>query len=151
MKDWKPPLPVDKWYAHIWRSLLRKNSRRRAGMTDRVKEVITEEGEEEFHWRYAILEKKHGGETYYHVCEEYPGMGYTDEETPMGDTPEELQHVLEMMLDDVKGAIAHKNIIVDGAPYDDWRTKELEKGETVPWDDDIGNDPTVRKKVDEDE
>ena len=100
-------------------------------MTDKVKEVITEKGEEEFHWRYAILEKKHGGETYYHVCEEYPGMGYTDEETPMGETPEELQHVLEMMLADVKGAIAHKNIIVDGAPYDDWRAKELDEGEVL--------------------
>lgn len=159
MKDWEPPLPVDKWYAHIWRSLLRKNSRKRAGMTKKVVEIV--EDDDEFNWRYAILEKKHGGETYYHVCEEYPGMGYTDAETPMGDNPEELQHMLEMMLEDVKGAIAHKNIIVDGAPYDNWRIAELEKGETVPWDDvkddlfgdldDIENDPTVRMKVDEDE
>lgn len=120
-----------------------------------------EEAEEEFHWRYAILEKKHGGETYYHVCEEYPGLGYTGAETPMGDTPEELQTVLEMMLEDVKGAIAHKNILVDGAPYDNWRAKELDEGETIPWDDvkddlfddldDIGNDPTLKVKVDEDE
>lgn len=154
MKDWKPPLPPDRWYAHIFRGLLRKNSRKRAGMTKKVEE-------EEFHWRYAILEKKHGGETYYHVCEEYPGLGYTDAETPMGESPEELQHVLEMMLDDVKGAIAHKNIIVDGAPYDNWRAKELEKGETIPWDDvkddlfgdldDIENAPTLKIKVDEDE
>jgi hypothetical protein len=149
------------------------NSRKRAGMTDKVKEAENfdkdglgnpimssgtmanatpeqlagldehEEAEEEFCWRYAILEKKHGGETYYHVCEEYPGMGYTDEETPMGETPEELQNVLEMMLADVKGAIAHKNIIVDGAPYDDWRVKELAKGETVSWDD------IVKDEVDE--
>ena len=148
MKDWKPPLPVDKWYAHIFRRLLRKNSRKRAGMSK--KEVITEDGTEEFHWRYAILEKKHGGETYFHVCEEYPGMGYTDAETPMGESPEELQTILEMMLADVKGAIAHNNIIVNGAPYDNWRVAELEKEDTIPWDD-IGNDPTVRIKVNEDE
>jgi hypothetical protein len=187
MKDWEPPLPVDKWYAHIWRSLLKRNSRKRAGMskttvrprgqeeatlleedemkdglgnpirpggtmanaTDEQLGALTEEDDDTFHWRYAILEKKHGGETYYHVCEEYPGMGYTDPETPMGDTPEELQIELEMMLADVKGAIAHKNIIVDGAPYDNWRVAELEKEETVPWDDDIGDDPTVRIKVED--
>lgn len=127
---------------------------------------IVEDTEEEFHWRYAILEKKHGGETYYHVCEEYPGLGYTGAETPMGETLEDLQTMLEMMLADVKGAIAHKNIIVDGAPYDDWRAKELNEQEclsaeeTKEWldslteEEDIGNDPTlpfITEKLDEED
>ena len=124
--------------------------------TSKVKEVITEEGEEEFHWRYAILETKHGGQTHFQVCEEYPGLGYTGAETPLGESPEDLQTVLEMMLADVKGAIACNNILVEGEPYDDWRAKELDEGDTLSveetkkWlddlardEDDIGNDPTV--------
>ena len=89
--------------------------------------------EVEMTWRYAILKKKWGGEEYYQVCEEYPGIGYTGPESPLGDTPEELVTVLEMMLEDVKAAIAHKNIIVDGQPYDDYILRKRAKEPTVPF------------------
>jgi hypothetical protein len=95
---------------------------------------MAEDTEEEFHWRYAPLEVKHGGETYYHVCEEYPGMGFTDEQTPMGESMEELITELEMMLQDMKDAHAIGHTLVKGQDYDCWRLKEFEGQETIPWD-----------------
>jgi len=92
--------------------------------------------EEEFHWRYAPLEVKAGGQTLYHVCEEFPGLGYTDPETPMGESLDELINVLEMMLTDMKAAKFIGHTVVQGAPYDDWRSKEFDKEETVSWEDD---------------
>lgn len=91
--------------------------------------------EEEFHWRYAPLVVKAGGQTLYHVCEEYPGMGYTDPETPMGESMEELICELEMMLRDMKDAHAIGHQLVQGQDYDCWRLKELEGQEAIPWDD----------------
>lgn len=89
--------------------------------------------EEEFGWRYAILKKRWGGQYYYHVCEEFCGVGYSGEETPLGDTPEELLECLEMMAADVRAAIQHENIIEDGQPYDAWLLRERMGGETVEW------------------
>jgi len=100
---------------------------------DKTKAVITDEGEKEFHWRYAPLEVRAGGQTLYHVCEEYPGMGYTDPQVPMGESMEELITELEMMLEDMKAAHAIGHTVVQGAPYDDWRAKELDGQETIPW------------------
>lgn len=93
-----------------------------------------ESTKEEFHWRYAPLIEKHGGKEYYHVCEEFPGMGYTGPNTPMGETMDELINELEMMLTDMKAARDLGHTIVSGDPYDDWRTRELEAQETISWD-----------------
>jgi hypothetical protein len=166
MRHWKPPLRPDPFYAHVFRWFLRRNSRKRAGMTNEVEALIEEVDEdEEFTWRYAPLQVKAGGQILFQVCEEYPGMGYTDAETPMGESMEELITELEMMLRDMKAAHFIGHVIVDGAPYDNWRTRELEKEhtlsqeETDEWleelaaedDYDIGDDPTIRMKVDDDE
>ena len=49
---------------------------------------------------------------------------------------EELISELEMMLKDIKDAYAAGHVIVQGAPYDDWRTEQLAKEPSVSWDDD---------------
>jgi len=147
MKNWKPPLPVDKWYAHMpgFRWLLRKNSRKRAGMSEKI-DAVELDKDDEFTWRYAPLEVRAGGQVLYHVCEEYPGMGYTDPETPMGESMEELISELEMMLKDMKDAYAAGHVIVQGANYDNWRTRQLEKEPSIPWDEyDLGTAPTETK------
>jgi len=111
--------------------------------------MAEETEEEEFHWRYAPLEVKHGGITYYQVCEEYPGIGYTNEQTPMGESMEDLIWELENMLEDLKDAYAAGYSVVKGAPYDDWRLKELEGQETIPWNEFeeelLGEEDTVPK------
>jgi len=132
MKNWHPPHLPHPFWMHALRWFLSKDYKR----MDKTKEVITEEGEEEFHWRYAPLVVKAGGQTLYHVCEEYPGLGYTDPEVPMGETLDELITELEMMLQDMKAAAFIQHEIVQGAPYDNWRGKQLEQEETVSWDDD---------------
>ena len=119
-------------------------------MTKEVDEAVAlVDEDDEFTWRYAPLQVQAGGQTLYHVCEEYPGMGYTDPETPMGESMEELITELEMMLKDMKDAYAIGHVIVQGAPYDDWRTRQLEKEPCVPWDEedflDLENQPTVPK------
>lgn len=135
MKGWHPPHSPHPFWMHALRWFLKKDYKR----MDK-KEVPTvqelDKEEDEFHWRYAPLVVKAGGQAFYHVCEEYPGMGYTDPQTPMGGTLEELITELEMMLQDMKAAAFVQHEVVQGAPYDDWRTKQLDQEKSVSWDDD---------------
>ena len=132
MKSWNPGHKPHPWYAHIFRGLLTRHHKPVTGSTPPTRP----KDDDEFHWRYAPLVIKAGGQTLYHVCEEYPGMGYTDAETPMGESLEELISELEMMVQDMKAAAFIQHEIVQGAPYDNWRTRELDKEPSVSWDDD---------------
>ena len=95
---------------------------------------MAKDTEEEFHWRYAPLVQTYGGKEYYHVCEEYPGVGYTGPNTPMGESMDELITELEMMLKDMKDAQAIGHKIVDGEPYDEWRLRQRDGQEAIPWE-----------------
>lgn len=148
MRNWHPPHLPHPFWAHALRWFLKRDYKKMTKKPEIVEKIIEDcTSEDEFSWRYAPLVVKAGGQTLYHVCEEYPGMGYTDPETPMGETLEDLITELENMLLDMKAAAFANHEIVDGAPYDNWRTKQLEQEETVSWDDDT----ELMEKDDEDE